>query len=179
MSTLQIDEDRLYKSLVEELILDGSVEQAMMERVSAEVEVRVDKLFKDKVNAVIDDLILQITVDGFNREYTVTNAFGQEKETSTIAKQLEKRAADYWSEQLDASGRPASGYSAKYTRAEYLMTQICAEDFSKAVKSQAVGVVAQFKDGLRDQLQSSVNTMLDDLFKVRTYGDQQAGKKRG
>lgn len=58
------------------------------------------------------------------------------------------------------------------TRAEYLMTQICAEDFTKSMKDSVLTVTGALKDGLRIQLAKQMDGLLDSLFHIKSLQDQ-------
>ncbi|MDQ4680748.1 hypothetical protein, partial [Stenotrophomonas maltophilia group sp. RNC7] len=64
-----------------------------------------------------------------------------------------------------------SDYNA-VTRAEYLMTQICAQDFSEGMKQSVLSVTGALKDGLRAQLAAHMDKMLDELFCIKSLQDQ-------
>ena len=52
------------------------------------------------------------------------------------------------------------------------MTKICAEDFSKQIQQSVANVTGALKDGLRNQLANQMDTMLNDLFKIKSLQDQ-------
>jgi hypothetical protein len=142
--------------------------------VKVEVKRRVDLIFKDRAEAQIGAAVDVAINNGFDLEYQRVNSWGQpDGEKTTVRKQLDKLAQGYWGEHVDPrSGKSTdSGYTF-VTRAEYLMTQICAKDFSENLKASALNVTGALKDGLRNQLGAQMDQMLNELFRVKSLQDQ-------
>lgn len=173
---LNINEDDLKKAIVEKAayqILQHDEELSGMVR--AEVQRRVEKIFAERAAAQIQETIDQAIRTGFDMEYCRVNSWGQaEGEKTTIRKQLDASVQGYWTAKVDPrTGKPDSGsYGDKTTRAEYLMTQICAAGFSEEVKKHAVSVTAHLKDGLRGELANAMDRILNELFHVKSLQDQ-------
>lgn len=171
---LNINEDDLKKAIVEkaadELLKHDDDLSGM---VSAEVTRRIQKIFVERVDAQIAAAVDDAVQKGFDVEYQRVNNWGQpEGEKTTIRAQLDKLIGGYWTTKVDArNGKPSDGYNAT-TRAEYLMTQICAENFSETMKSHATNIAGHLKDGLRGQMAKVMDGMLDDLFRVKSLQDQ-------
>jgi hypothetical protein len=70
------------------------------------------------------------------------------------------------------SGKPTESSYSSVSRAEFLMTQICAQDFSETMKQHALNVTGALKDGLRNQLATQMDGMLSGLFHVKSLQDQ-------
>ena len=141
--------------------------------VRAEVKERLDKIFAERVNAQIHQQIDEAVLNLFNHEYQRVTAWGQpEGEPTTMRKELEKTVTNYWSAKVDSrTGKADAGYNG-VSRAEYLMTQICAEDFTKHVRDAAVNVTATLKDGMRNQMAKVMDQILSELFHVKSLQDQ-------
>lgn len=173
---LNINEDDLKKAIVEKAadqILQHDDELSGMVR--AEVQRRVEKIFAERANAEIQDTIDKAVKNGFDLEYCRVDNWGRpDGEKTTIRKQLDASIQGYWTTKVDArTGKPdSSGYGDKTTRAEYLMTQICAAGFSEEVKKHAVAVTAHLKDGLRGELANAMDRILNELFHVKSLQDQ-------
>lgn len=138
------------------------------------VDNRIDKIFADRADALIQSALDAAIKDGFEREYSRVNQWGKREGagTTSISKELERLVSSYWSERVDRNGKPTDSNYNAVTRAEYLMTQICAEDFSATMKQSAVQVTGALKDGMRDQLAVHMDRLLDGLFKVKSLQDQ-------
>lgn len=177
---LTLDQDAL-----QEAIIERAAEQILGEMdgvralVRDAVDRRVDKIFADTVEAEAESRIKQAFDDALNREYFKTDSFGQKQgEATTIARQLDRMVSAYWSENVGKDGKPTSAsYGDKMTRAEYLMTQVCAKDFSEQMRQAAVSVTAALKDGFRAQMARHVDGLLDELFRVKSLQDQGRAKK--
>lgn len=147
--------------------------------VHAEVSRRIQKIFVERVDAQIAAAVDDAVKKGFDTEYQRVNNWGQpEGEKTTIREQLDKLIGSYWTTKVDArSGKPSDGYGTT-TRAEYLMTQICAENFSEEMKKHATNIAGHLKDGLRNQMATQMDALLDGLFRVKSLQDQGKVEKR-
>lgn len=141
--------------------------------IAKEVKSRLDKIFAERAMAQVEKAIDDTVHNCFEREYQRVTSWGQpEGEPTTIRKELEKTITGYWSAKVDPrTGKVGGGYNS-VTRAEYLMTQICAEDFSKHMKDSAVNVAGHLKDGLRNQMGKVMDDILGELFHVKSLQDQ-------
>lgn len=172
---LNFNEDDLKASIIEkaadEILTDGHNLTAMIEK---EVKKRLDNIFSERVEAQVKDAIDKAIENGFDREYQRVNAWGEpEGGKTSIRKQLDKVVNGYWSAKVDSrSGKDTSDSYSAITRAEYFMTKICAEDFSKNIQQHASNVTGALKDGLRIQLAAQMDTMLDGLFRIKSLQDQ-------
>ncbi|MGF6212378.1 hypothetical protein [Comamonas sp. 4034] len=171
---LNINEEDLKSAIVEkaadELLRHDEDLSAM---VNKEVQRRIEKIFVDRAEAQISTAVDAAVQKGFDVEYQRVNNWGQpEGEKTTIRAQLDKLIGGYWTTKVDSrTGKPSDSYNST-TRAEYLMTQICAENFSEEMKKHATNIAGHLKDGLRGQLASVMDNMLNDLFRVKSLQDQ-------
>lgn len=171
---LNINEEDLKAAIVDKAaneILRHDDDLSSMVRVG--VKERLDKIFAERVNAQIHQQIDEAVINLFNHEYQRVTAWGQpEGEPTTMRKELEKTVTNYWSAKVDArTGKADGGYNS-VSRAEYLMTQICADDFTKHMKNAAVNVTATLKDGMRGQMAKVMDQILSELFHVKSLQDQ-------
>jgi len=177
---IKIDETTLQDAIIERAAdqIIGDMEN-LGEIIRDAVNRRVDKIFAETAEAEIHAKIKAAFDDALNREYFRTDSFGQRQgEGTTIAKQLDRMVSGYWSERVDGNGKPTSNsYGTNMTRAEYLMSQICAKDFSDQMKQAAVSVTAALKDGFRAQMAGHVDKLLDELFRVKSLQDQGKASK--
>lgn len=171
---LNINEDELKKVIVERAV-EGLVEDEHLSGlVAKEVKARIDKIFIDRAQAAIDEAINQAVQNSFDREYQRITSWGEpDGPKTTIRAQLEKTVDGYWSAKVESrTGKATTDSYNSVTRAEYLMTQVCAEDFSKNMKQSALNVTGALKDGLRNQLAAQMDAMLNALFCVKSLQDQ-------
>ncbi|WP_434695373.1 hypothetical protein J3P89_19435 [Pseudomonas sp. Z1-14] len=172
---LNINEDDLKTAIVakvsDELLRDGDDLSGL---VAAELKKRIDKIFNERVSAQIEVAINETISGSFEREYRRVNTWGEpEGPATTIRKELEKTVNAYWSAKVDPrTGKTASSDYNAVTRAEYIMTQVCAEDFSKQMQTSVNSVTGALKDGLRGQLAKQMDNMLDGLFHIKSLQDQ-------
>lgn len=172
---LNINEEDLKNAIVEkaadELLKHNDDLSAM---VNKEVQRRIEKIFVDRAEAQISAAVDAAVQKGFDVEYQRINNWGQpEGEKTTIRAQLDKLIGGYWTTKVDArNGKPTTDSYQSTTRAEYLMTQICAENFSDEMKKNALNVAGHLKDGLRGQMAVVMDNILNDLFKVKSLQDQ-------
>ncbi|KMM77053.1 prophage PSSB64-02 [Xanthomonas sp. NCPPB 1128] len=142
--------------------------------IELEVKKRVNAIFVDRAEAQIQVAIDAAVANSFDAEYQRVTAWGQpDGPVTTIRKQLEKTVSGYWSAKVDAkTGKPSSSDYSSVTRAEFLMTQICAEDFSAAMRQSALNVTGALKDGLRNQIAMQMDSLLNELFRIKSLQDQ-------
>lgn len=154
---------------------EGEAYSRYLDGIRTNINTRIDKLFADHADKLIQDALNTAIKDGFNREYSKVNQWGKREEAgaTTIAKELERLISSYWAERLDSNGKPTdSTYGTTLTRAEYLMTQICADDFTAAMKNSVLSVTGALKDGMRNQLAKQMDQTLNGLFKIKSLQDQ-------
>lgn len=172
---LNINEEDLKTAIVEraadEILKQDDDLTAM---ISMEVQRRLDKIFIDRAEAQIEAAIDHAVQTAFDREYQRVTSWGEPVgEKTSIRAQIDKVINGYWSEQVNAkSGKPDSGYGDKVTRAEYLVTQMCAKDFSEQMRQDALNITGALKDGLRNQMAAVMDKTLNDLFRVKSLQDQ-------
>jgi hypothetical protein len=142
--------------------------------VQKEIKTRIDAMFAAGVRERIDDAINEAIRNGFDREYQRIDQWGEPKGPKTsIRAELAKIVEGYWNTRVEVkSGKPTDSSYNTCTRAEYVMTTICAQDFSETMKASAINVTGALKDGLRNQLAKHMDQMLDGLFRVKSLQDQ-------
>lgn len=142
--------------------------------IAQEVKKRLDKIFIDRAEAQIATAIDAAVAGAFEREYQRVSSWGEaEGPKTSIRKELEKSVESYWAARVDTrSGKPTESSYSSVSRAEFLMTQICAQDFSETMKAHAINVTGALKDGMRNQLAMHMDNMLSSLFHVKSLQDQ-------
>lgn len=172
---LNIDEQDLKDAIVQKAA-DEILRQDddLSEMIRQEVKKRLDAIFAERAEAQIQAEIDSAIQAGFEREYHRVTAWGEPDGPSTsIRKELEKLVSGFWNTKVDSkSGKPTDSSYSSVTRAQYMMTQICAEDFSDQMKQSAMNITGALKDGLRNQLAVHMDQMLENLFRVKSLQDQ-------
>jgi len=172
---LNINEESLKTAIVAQVADQLLSEDADLSRmVDKEIKNRIDKIFDERVTSQIQKAIDETINGSFEREYRRVNQWGdQEGPATTIRNELEKTVTAYWNAKVNPSNgeKATSDYNA-VTRAQWLMTKICAEDFSKQMQQCAANVTGSLKDGLRNQLAQQMDLMLSGLFNVKSLQDQ-------
>jgi len=142
------------------------------------VDKRVAKIFAETAEREISERVQEAINVALDREYFAVDNFGQKRgEATTIAKQLDRIVGAYWSERVSKNGAVATSSYDTMTRAEYIMAQVCANDFTEQMKQAAVSVTAALKDGFRAQMAGHVDKLLDELFRVKSLQDQGKASK--
>lgn len=177
---MELNSEKIEQLIVREAADRIISDDTIYDRVKRDIDARVDKLFADRVEAQIAEVVDAIAREGFDRPFRKVDSFGRSQgEPTTISAELEKLIADYWNMRVGRDGKPKSDNYNTTTRAEWLMAKICGEDFEKEVKQHAVNVTGQLKDAFRLELQATVNRVLSELFHVRSLDDQGKGRTDG
>ncbi len=161
-------------------IVDRAVEQFLGEDrdlsglIAKEVKTRLDKIFLDRAEAQIQAAIDAAVMAAFDREYQRVTSWGEpEGEKTSIRKQLDQIVTGYWVQKVEPkTGKVTTSDYNSVTRAEYLMTTICANDFTEQMKADAINVTGALKDGMRNQMGKVMDDILNGLFKVKSLQDQ-------
>jgi hypothetical protein len=171
---LNINEEDLKAAIVQKAADEIlSMDDDLSSLIAKEVKVRLDKIFKDRAEAQIQQEIDAAIKAGFEREYQRINQWGEPSgEKTTIRAELEKLIGGYWNHRVDKYGKPTDSSYNTMTRAEHLMTEICAKDFSEAMRQSATNVTGALKDGLRAQIAKQMDELLNGLFHVKSLQDQ-------
>ena len=172
---LNINEEDIKKAIVEKAASDLlNNDDDLSGMVRKEVERRVQKIFVERAEAQIAAAVDAAVQNGFDTGYQRVNGWGQpEGEKTTIRAQLDKLIGGYWTAKVDPrTGKATDSSYSSVSRAEYLMTQICAENFSEEMKKHAQNITGSLKDGLRGQMAKVMDGMLDELFRIRSLQDQ-------
>lgn len=176
---MQIDQEVLTAKVAEtvanELIDKGEITN----EIDKIVQAKIDAIFTERADKAIADAVDAAITDGFEREYQRLDNWGRAKGPATsIRKELDRLISNYWSQRVDnRTGKPTDSNYDSVSRAEYLMTEICAKDFSDTMRKAALSVTGNLKDGFRKQIATQMDKMLDDLFRVKSLQDQGKAEK--
>lgn len=172
---LNINEEEIKKAIIEQAadqILSNDSDLSHM--VAKEVKARIDNIFVGRVEAQIEAMIDEAIKESFNHEYQKVTQWGEPTgPRTTIRKELDRIVSGYWTGKVETkTGKPSTSDYNTVTRAEYLMTTVCAEDFTKGMQGAITSVTGALKDGLRVQLAAHMDAMLSTLFHVKSLQDQ-------
>lgn len=175
---MELDREKIEAAIVREAAASIVSDDELYERVKRDIDARVDKLFASRVDAKITEAIDGAIRAGLDHSYQKRDNFGRATgEPTTVSAELERMIGGYWNTRVGSDGKPSDSSYNTVTRAEWLMTKICAEDFQKEVKQYAINVTGQLKDGFRRELGETVNRVLSELFHVRSADDQNADRR--
>lgn len=173
---MQFDQAKIEQAIIDQAV-DGIINNDdLYARVTRGIDARIDAIFAEKVGPQVANAVEAIVKDGFDREYQKADAFGRSAGPKTsIRKELETLVQSYWTDRVDRNGKKTDSSFHSLSRAEWMMTQICADDFSKELRQHVVNVTGALKDNFRAVLSQHVNVLLSDVFKVQSVGDREAG----
>lgn len=175
---MELNQQRIEDAIIAEVSEKMIGDDQLWGRAKTAFDARVDRLWKDVAEKRIHSEIEAAVIQGFEREYQKVDAFGQKAgEKTTIRAELERMIGGYWNERVGSDGKPSSSSYSTTTRAEWLMTKLCADDFAGAMQQHVVNVGGALKDALRRELGSTVNRLLSDVFKVRSLDDTGKGSE--
>ena len=177
----ELDTDELMRMAATKAADTVIDEDDLFKQVRETVDARIDKLFSEKFDAVINDQIEAAMKDGFDREFHEIDSFGRPQgEPTTISKKLAAMVQNYWQETVDRNGKPTPkiSYGDNTTRAEYTLLKLCGQDFHKELHQQTINAAGALKDGLRAELRGWVDKSLGEIFHVRSADDQAEKRNR-
>lgn len=177
---MNIDQEKIEKAIIEQAVYQMTGEDELFERVRNGINARIDKLFAEKVDALVSETVSKIAAEGFDRSYQKVDTFGKPQgEKTTIRQELERLVTNYWEARVDRNGKPTESSYSSTSRAEWMMVQICADDFSKEMKQHVVNVGGALKDHFRGVLNEHIGLLLSEVFRVNSAGDQALKNKGG
>ena len=171
---LNINEEELKAAIVAQAADQILAGDDLSGLIAKEVNARINKIFATRADEQIQIAIDAAVVNAFDREYQRVTQWGDaDGDKTSIRKELDRIVTGYWAAKVDArSGKETDSSYNAVTRAEYLMTTICAKDFSATMKEAALSVTGALKDGMRNQLAQIMDGVLNDLFMVKSLQDQ-------
>ena len=169
---MQFDIEKIEKAVIAEVSAEIISNEAVWETAKSAIDKRINALFVESVDAQIKARVEESIASGFEREYQKVSSFGAPVgEKTTIRAELEKLIGEYWNVTVDKSGNPTTS-SYGVSRAEWLMSKMCADDFKGEMQKHVINVAGSLKDHFRLALNDMVSQMLSEVFKVRSLDDQ-------
>jgi len=170
---MEISQSRIEQAIVEEAVEKFISDEDLYIRVKQGIEDRIDQLFQKSAETQINAAINEAIQQGFEREYRKVDPFGHPVgDKTTIKAELERMIGGYWNTRVDKNGKPTESHYNAISRAEWMMTQLVAADFSGEMKQHIVNLGGALKDKLRAELHTTVNKLLSETFNVNSYEDQ-------
>ena len=171
---MELNQQAIQDAIVAQAVREFTNDNDIYERAKRGIEARIDALFANEVSALIKTKIAEVTKEGFDREYCKRDGFGKPVgQPTSISKELEALVSGYWTQRVGRDGKPTDGSYGSLSRAEWMMTQLCADDFGKEMKQHVVNVGGALKDHFREVLSQHVAIMLSEVFKVQSAGDRE------
>lgn len=173
---IQFDKEKLEKAVVEhaanEILSEHEIYEGVQRRVRELVDARVAKELDATVQKAMDEAMRS----ALEETITPVNTWGEKVgEPTTLKAAIHDRAVKFWQEKVDKEGKRTDSYSGR-PRHEFMMQQMMAAEFSSAIKQDIVNVCAALKDAVRDDYHKIINENLNQLFKVKSLGDQGKSK---
>lgn len=170
---MNIDQQKIENAIVADAVQSIVDDGDVYVRVQRGIDARLDKVFAETVSLQIQTAVENCLKQGFEREYSKRDGFGRPVgEPTSISKELESLISGYWQQRVDRNGKPTESSHSSTSRAEWMMAQLCADDFNKAMKQHVVNVAGSLKDHFREVLNKHVSVLLSDVFKVQSEGDR-------
>lgn len=171
--SLLIDQERIEKAVVQQVVDYFAEEEKIYKTIREGISDRIEKVFAEHATDMVRKAVDDAVMNGFERQYQKVDNWGQKIGAPTsVKKELERLVGDYWSERVDSNGNKTESSYNSMSRAEFLMLKICADDFSVTMREHAINVTGALKDGLRNQLAKHMDSMLSELFRVKSLQDQ-------
>lgn len=140
---------------------DFDVHEMISERVAVAVKAQLDTQLVPTINAALQQAVAGILENKITPRDIWGDVVGKE---TTIKEQLTSRALQFWDEKVDREGR-ASIYGGT-PRYEHVVHTVLAEEFAKAIKTNAEVVVKAFRDAMVANGQQLVADHIRKLVKV-------------
>lgn len=161
----------------EEKGLDLSIQEQIIDGVTAQVKAKINKDIEDKVNKIIDEQIVatinkkteDLFSDFINRPVTISDNYGSKIKVYDTMEQLIKERFDNFMEQpVDAKGQiyTGSSYGSKYKRVEFIIDNQLKEFADKFTKDAVKTVSEEIKQHVKEGLTNKLGAELMNVLKV-------------
>jgi len=136
----------------------GEIINQVAEKIKAELWAEEKKKLQERIQQTIDSELMKI----LNTTFQPVNHWGDKDGAPTTIKQLFiDRTKDYWLQKVDGSGKATDSWSAKSTRAEYVVKSQIESAFKEVMHSEIAVVVSGFKDALTTTLKTQAATQIE------------------
>ena len=151
-----IEEDGSIDEEVKHQIISGvknSISKQCLDKVDREASKSIDKAIQEAIEAAkntIKDKAVAFADDWLENEVTITDKWGDAKDTLTITDLIKKTFDDLLEKKVDSNGRITSGYDGKQTLISYLTGSRVEEVVNEKLSG--------FSKNIDDQITKAVNS---------------------
>lgn len=169
---IKFDEEKVQQLAVDAIVTEFVNNEDFNSLAQIRINQKIDAVFSETVHALLSEEIGKAFNNALEKEYRKVDCFGRpEGEATSIRKELSKLTDAYWSQKVDKNGKPTASDYNSTSRAQYIMTQVCAEDFSAKMKEMTAAVTGHLKDSFRGRIARELDDLLDSLFRVKSLQD--------
>lgn len=170
---LDVNREELLELAANKLANEYVDEDSLSEKVRRKVDDKLDSLFKDRIEGLIDQALSNRLETVMQQTITPVDIFGDRKgEPTTIREVLSDRAKEFWNTQVTEDGKvpkERNYYSSQKlkTRAEWMLGKVVSETFADEVKANATAILTEFREQLRKDLHANVDKHLDGMVNTK------------
>lgn len=171
---MEIDIKTVQDAIVQKAVDDILSDEDIYARIDREIDNRIKETIANRVEEMLAQKVEEAVNSGLDATYHMVDNFGKKVgEETTIRERLVVLAKDHWSQRVSKrDGSPLKDSVGTITRAEYVMMKACGDQFSKDMEQHVLNGAGAFKDGFRKQLGVHIDSVLDQIFRVKSEQDQ-------
>lgn len=164
-----LNRDEVLELAASKIVDDYANQDGLYDKIRKEISSRLDKLFKERVDSLLDQLLSDKLEEVMRTTITPVDIFGDKVgEPTTIRESLTEKAKEFWNTQVTEDGKvpkESNYYSSRKlkTRAEYMLGKVISETFADEVKANATAILKDFKENLRTDLHKNIDRHLDNI----------------
>jgi hypothetical protein len=146
--------------------LKNRVVEEIVKTVSGGLMKEMREKSKERLLSIIDEYSNK-TLDSFmNETITVTDKWGDKKESGKIRDIIKIKFDEFWSQKVDSQGRGSSSYGSGQTRLEWLVDNRIKKQCEKFSQDLAKEINKQVTSVMTDSLKVAVGSELIDRIGV-------------
>lgn len=175
---LKIDADEIRTAVIARCVdeIMGNWDESITSMVSKSLREKIDSKVTNLMNDKIDTMLTDAVKSTLDESITPVNTWGEKVgETTTLKAVIHERARDFWNTKVNKDGAP-SQYSSSKPRWEHLLGEELRGAFSDAIKKDMVNIAGSLKDAVRSDFYGAIDKGLNDIFKIKSIGDQSQKK---
>lgn len=147
----------------------SSVAEKVKEKIFGQIESECTKACEkalDNINCQIDDRINAMMDEFFSVSRDITDEFGYVVRKNVSVREIMKgKCHDFMLENVDDQGRTGT-YSAKRTRAEYMVNKIVNDEMKKTIDTTINDVVIEAKAKIKEQVKERLGAEVGKLINL-------------
>lgn len=163
-----LDEEGSIDDVVQNQIIAG-VKQAISKDCLAAVEDKTQKAIDDGMGAAISlmqDKVSDFFEEWLNTEAVITDRYGDVTEKGTLKEIIKREFNNCMNEKVDSEGRATSGYSAKYTRLEF----VTGEKVKAVVDGYLSSYGRDIDKTIKESIEKGIKARVSDKFAEMVIG---------